>query len=101
MNSSKGEGVTNGSYSFVSISNCNGSCDGAVSIGGNRLFMVYIMVRDSRLIREAIMDLWELISLLCQKVVEEQNVFLDILITPNGWEFQLMPMGEELEEGEE
>lgn len=47
------------------------------------------------------MDLWELISLLCQKVCEEQNVFLDILITPNGWEFQLMPMGENLEEGED
>ena len=47
------------------------------------------------------MDLWELISLLCQKVVEEQNVFLDILITTDGWKLQLMPMGEEIEEDED
>ena len=45
------------------------------------------------------MDLWELISLLCQKVVEEQNVFLDILVTPGGIEMMLMPLDEE-EEGE-
>ena len=41
------------------------------------------------------MDLWELISILCQKVVEEQNVYLDILITSHGWEIQLWPMNEE------
>lgn len=46
------------------------------------------------------MDLWELISILCQKVVEEQNVYLDILVTKDGWEFQLMPLGE-YEDGEE
>ena len=47
-----------------------------------------------------VMDLWELISILCQKVVEEQNVYLDILVTKDGWEFQLMPLGE-YEDGEE
>mgnify|MGYP006967442564 FL=1 len=40
------------------------------------------------------MEIWELISELCKTVVTEQNVFLDILITKDGWEFQLMPMGE-------
>ena len=44
------------------------------------------------------MDLWELISLLCQRVCEEQNCFLDILITSQGWEIQLMPFGEEGED---
>lgn len=40
------------------------------------------------------MEIWELISELCKTVVTEQNVFLDILITKDGWEFQLMPLGE-------
>ena len=40
------------------------------------------------------MEIWELISELCKTVMTEQNVFLDILITRNGWEIQLMPMGE-------
>lgn len=44
------------------------------------------------------MEIWELISELCKTVVTEQNVFLDILITKDGWEFQLMPMGEWEEE---
>ena len=46
------------------------------------------------------MEIWELILILCQKVVQKQNVFLDILITKDGWEFQLMPLGE-YEDGEE
>lgn len=37
------------------------------------------------------MQLWEVISMLCQKVVEEQNVFLNISITNDGWNIQLMP----------
>lgn len=49
---------------------------------------------------DEVMDLWELIAILCQKVVQGQNVFLDILITKDGWEFQLMPIGE-YEDGEE
>ena len=44
------------------------------------------------------MDAWEMFSELCKTVVEEQNVYLDILVTRNGIEFQLMPMGEEDEE---
>lgn len=43
------------------------------------------------------MDAWEMFSELCKTVVEEQNVFLDILITKNGIEIQLMPIGEEEE----
>lgn len=50
---------------------------------------------------DEVMDLWELIAILCQKVVQEQNVFLDILITKDGWEFQLMPIGEYEDEEEE
>lgn len=50
---------------------------------------------------DEMMDLWELIAILCQKVVQEQNVFLDILITKDGWEFQLMPIGEYEDEEEE
>lgn len=38
------------------------------------------------------MELWELIAQLCKTVVDSQNVYLDILITQNGWEIQLMPM---------
>lgn len=44
------------------------------------------------------MDTWEMFSELCKQVVENQNVFLDILITRNGVEIQLMPIGEEEEE---
>ena len=44
------------------------------------------------------MDAWEMFSELCKTVVEEQNVYLDILVTRNEIEFQLMPMGEEDEE---
>lgn len=44
------------------------------------------------------MELWELISLLCKRVVDDQNVYLDILITQNGWEIQLMPLGNDLED---
>jgi len=47
------------------------------------------------------MELWELISMLCKRVVEDQNVFLDILITSNGWEVQLMPLGEDEEDEDE
>lgn len=38
------------------------------------------------------MDPWEIFSELCKKVVEEQNVYLDILITGNGIEMMLMPL---------
>lgn len=45
------------------------------------------------------MDVWEIFSELCRRVVEEQNVYLDVLITPGGIEMMLMPLDEE-EEGE-
>lgn len=47
------------------------------------------------------MELWELISMLCQKVVEEQNCYLDIIITNNGWNIQLMPIGDDWEDEED
>lgn len=46
------------------------------------------------------MDVWEIFSFLCQKVVEEQNVFLDIHIDESGLDIQLMPIGEDMEEEE-
>lgn len=47
------------------------------------------------------MDPWDVFSELCKRVVEDQNVYLDVLICPNGIEMQLMPMGEEdIEEDE-
>lgn len=47
------------------------------------------------------MDPWDVFSELCRRVVEEGNVFLDVLIYKNGIEMQLMPMDEEDSEGDE
>lgn len=44
------------------------------------------------------MDPWQLFSELCQRVVEDQNVYLDVLITPAGIEMMLMPMDKEEDE---
>lgn len=44
------------------------------------------------------MNPWELFCHLCKTVVEEQDVYLDILVTPVGVEMMLMPMGEEEED---
>lgn len=44
------------------------------------------------------MDPWELFCHLCKTVVEEQDVYLDILVTPVGVEMMLMPMDKEEEE---
>lgn len=41
------------------------------------------------------MDPWQIFSELCKVVVEEQNVFLDILVTKQGVEMMLMPMEED------
>lgn len=43
------------------------------------------------------MDPWELFSEMCKTVVEEQNVYLDVLVIGNGIEMMLRL----LEEGEE
>jgi hypothetical protein len=40
------------------------------------------------------MDPWQLFAELCKQVVEQQNVYLDILVTQAGIEIMLMPMGE-------
>lgn len=44
------------------------------------------------------MDPWELFSMLCQRVVEEQNVYLDVIVMGNNIEMMLMPVGEEEED---
>lgn len=44
------------------------------------------------------MDPWELFCHLCKTVVEEQDVYLDILVTPVGVEMMLMPMDKEDDE---
>lgn len=41
------------------------------------------------------MDPWEIFANLCKQVVEEQNVYLDVLITSAGIEMMLMPMERE------
>jgi len=41
------------------------------------------------------MDPWELFSELCKIVVQEQNVFLDVLVTEQGIEMMLMPTEDE------
>ena len=46
------------------------------------------------------MDPWELFSELCRRVVEEQNVFLDVIITNGMVEMMLMPYDEDGEEWE-
>jgi len=46
------------------------------------------------------MDPWDVFSELCRRVVEEGNVYLDVLIYKNGIEMQLMPLDEEDNEGE-
>ncbi len=40
------------------------------------------------------MDPWELFCHLCKTVVEEQSVYLDVLITAQGIEMMLMPSDE-------
>ena len=41
------------------------------------------------------MNPWELFSYLCKQVVEEQNVYLDVMVTPMGIEMMLFPYNEE------
>lgn len=38
------------------------------------------------------MNPWDIFSELCKKVVEEQNVYLEVLITNAGIEMMLMPL---------
>ena len=47
------------------------------------------------------MNPWEVFSELCRQVVENNNVYLDVLIYKNGIEMQLMPLDEEDLEGNE
>ena len=46
------------------------------------------------------MDAWEIFCELCRRVVEEQNVYLDVLITTKGIEMQLRPLDDEEEDCE-
>ena len=46
------------------------------------------------------MDAWEIFSELCRRVVEEQNVYLDVMITAVGVEMMLMPLDEEVDDDE-
>lgn len=40
------------------------------------------------------MDPWQVFATLCRTVVEEQNVYLDVLVTATGIEMMLMPIDE-------
>ena len=42
-----------------------------------------------------LMDAWEIFSELCKKVVEEQNVYLDVFISSGEIEMMLMPWEED------
>lgn len=46
------------------------------------------------------MDAWEIFSELCRRVVKEQNVYLDVIITAVGVEMMLMPL-DDYEEDED
>lgn len=72
------------------------------------------MLRDAQLVRLILnihivtpkrrttqIDPWDVFSELCRRVVEEQNVYLDVLIFKDGIEMQLMPLDEEDNEGDE
>lgn len=41
------------------------------------------------------MDPWDVFAELCKQVVENENVYLDVLITHYGIEMKLMPYNEE------
>ena len=43
-------------------------------------------------------DAWEMFSRLCQVVCENENVFLDVIISPGVIEMMLMPMEEGYED---
>lgn len=47
------------------------------------------------------MDPWELFCELTRRVVEDQNVMLDVYIGHDGVTMQLMPYGDEWEEDDE
>ena len=38
------------------------------------------------------MDPWEMFCELCKRVVEDQNVYLDVLVTASGVQMMLMPI---------
>lgn len=44
------------------------------------------------------MDAWDILHYLTNIVCEEQNCYLDILLTHGSIEIQLMPMGDDWEE---
>lgn len=50
---------------------------------------------------EGLMEKWELIAQLCKAVVDNQNVYLSILITDSGWSVQLIPTEYDEESWEE
>lgn len=54
-----------------------------------------IQFRLPSLSEENLMDPWEMFCELCQRVVEDQNVYLDVLVTAAGVEMMLMPIDEE------
>lgn len=43
------------------------------------------------------MDIWEVICMLTRTVYEQQNCFLEIMVTESGIDIQLMPMGDDVE----
>lgn len=50
-------------------------------------------INDARYVR---MDPWQMFCELCRAVVENDNVYLDVLVTKAGIEMMLMPMDDEM-----
>lgn len=44
------------------------------------------------------MDPWQIFAELCKQVVENQNVYLDVLVSQVGIEMMLMPMDDRMQE---
>ena len=43
-------------------------------------------------------DAWRIFAELCKIVCENENVYLDVMVSTEVIEFMLMPMGEDIEE---
>ena len=44
---------------------------------------------------KAELDPWQMFSEMCKRVAEDQNVYLDVLVTNGGVEMMLMPIDED------
>lgn len=55
----------------------------------------HIHIVINKKVRRMPMDPWEMFSEMCRRVVTEQNVYLDVMITPTIIEMELLPYDKE------